>query len=136
LHPERVDRLVLLCPGFDLASRWAQLLGDAQMAKWEREGALELPDAEGRPVPVDWDFVTEAREQPAWPEVSCPTRIIHGRRDETVPVDSSRTYAATRPHVELVEVDDDHGLAESLPEIGAHIMNFFGLSSRGASPAG
>ena len=27
LHPERVDRLLLLCPGFHLAERWPHLVG-------------------------------------------------------------------------------------------------------------
>lgn len=45
-----------------------------------------------------------------------PTTIVHGRRDEVIPIDVSRRFA--REHgAELIEVDDDHGLASSLAEI-------------------
>lgn len=40
--------------------------------------------------------------------------IIHGDRDQVVPVDVSRSFAARYPDlVTLVEVDDDHSLAAS-----------------------
>jgi pimeloyl-ACP methyl ester carboxylesterase len=45
--------------------------------------------------------------------VVAPTTIIHGTRDEVVPVAVSRELAA-RQQVMLIEVDDDHRLAESL----------------------
>ena len=46
---ERVRRLVLLCPGFDLADRWPAMLGAATMARWERDGVLSIPDGSGVP---------------------------------------------------------------------------------------
>lgn len=118
LHPERVERLLLLCPGFDLLARWPAMLGDDAMARWEREGALNFPDGAGRPTPVHWGFVEDLHRHPGTPEVPCPTRIVHGTRDEVVPIEGSRRYAATRPHVDLVEVDDDHGLLASVERIG------------------
>jgi len=38
-----------------------------------------------------------------------PTVIIHGRRDQVVPIEASRQFAA-----DLIEVDDDHSLKQSL----------------------
>ena len=117
LHPRRVERLLLLCPGFDLAARWPTLLGADALARWERDGAFPIPDGTGAPVDVHWDFVTNARAHPAYPEVRCRTRIIHGRQDEVVPFQNSVDYADARPHVDLVTVDDDHRLVASLPTI-------------------
>ena len=61
LQPERVRRLVLLCPGFDLLERLPIVLGDdALFEKWESEGSLALgygPD--GPRSRVSWDFVIE-----------------------------------------------------------------------------
>lgn len=49
-----------------------------------------------------------------------PVRIVHGRMDRVVPIEGSRAYRArSGPHVELVEVDDDHRLAASLDAIVA-----------------
>lgn len=47
-----------------------------------------------------------------------PTIIIHGTRDEVIPISVSRTFADGHS-VRLVEVDDDHSLAGSLDVIAA-----------------
>ena len=40
-----------------------------------------------------------------------PTKIVHGIRDDVIPVEASRAYARDRDWVELVEFDSDHTLA-------------------------
>lgn len=44
----------------------------------------------------------------------CPTIVIHGTRDEVIPIQVSRDFAAGDDRVTLIEVDDDHSLAGSL----------------------
>ena len=127
LHPKRVDRLLLLCPGFDLVSRWPQMLGERQMKRWEANGSLPFPDATGNPVRVHWGLIEDAREQPAFPEVPCATVIVHGTSDEVVPVEISREYASERDHVSLVEVDDEHALTHSVPLIAEVAAKHFVL---------
>jgi pimeloyl-ACP methyl ester carboxylesterase len=127
LHPERVERLALLCPGFDLAERWPALVGAEQMARWQREGTLPLADAGGQLVGVHWGFMESARRQPGRPEVPCPTLILHGVYDDVVPIEHSRRYAATRPHVRLVELDDGHPLAAALARVVDEILAAFEL---------
>lgn len=128
LHPERVHRLVLLCPGFDLAARWPTIVGAAGMERWRREGSLLFPDGAGTLRPVHWGFYEEGAKLPPRPEVPCPTRIYHGVRDETVPVETSRSYASTREHVELIELDDVHALVDSIETIADGTLEFFGMS--------
>jgi uncharacterized protein len=124
LHPEWVERLLLLCPGFGLLDRWPQMLGREAMNRWQQEGSMDFPDGAGRPTPVHWGFIEDFRRHPATPEVPCPTRIVHGTRDEVVPIEGSRRYAEPRAHVGLVEVDDDHGLLASLEAIGREVDDF------------
>lgn len=128
LYPDRVDRLVLLAPGFELADRWPDVMGAEQMARWQREGALALANAEGAMVDVHWGFIDSARSQPGTPEVRCPTVILHGARDEIVPIEQSRRYAATRPHVRLVELDDDHALTDSIDRIVEEVLRTFEIA--------
>ena len=44
----------------------------------------------------------------------CPTIVIHGTRDQVIPIQVSRDFAAGDDRVTLNEVDDDHSLAGSL----------------------
>jgi uncharacterized protein len=127
LNPDRVSRLVLLCPGFRLAERWPKVVGEEWFEVWERQGTLALPDAEGRRVPVHFGFIEEARREPGMPEVSCETLIIHGTRDETVPVSLSREYVSKRANVRLLELDDDHALGASHDRIVAEAQRHFGI---------
>jgi pimeloyl-ACP methyl ester carboxylesterase len=125
LHPDRVDRLFLLCPGFDLTSRWSELVGEPRMVRWEQDRILEVERPAGKERFLHWGFVEDARLHPGFPEVACPTRIIHGRRDTVVPIELSRRYVSSRPHVSLIEVDDEHTLQESLDRIAAEALRFF-----------
>lgn len=127
LHPERVERLALLCPGFELAARWPAIVGQAGMDRWKRDGFFSFPDAEGRMVPVHYAFFEEGSKQPPRPRVQCGTLILHGVRDEVVPIETSRSYAAETPGVTLVELDDVHALVDSLPRVEREIAQFFAL---------
>jgi alpha-beta hydrolase superfamily lysophospholipase len=120
LHPERVDRLLLLCPAFDFMQRWPSILGPDSFARWREQGFFPLPDKSGTPVDVHFGLVEDAAtNHPARPDVPCPTTIVHGTRDTVVPIESSRSYVEGRPHVRLIEVDDDHLLGGSLSLIEA-----------------
>jgi uncharacterized protein len=128
LHPERVDRLLLLCPAFDFVARWPNLIGADNFERWRERGRFPLPDATGTVVEVHFGLVEDAMTHPARPSVPCPTTIIHGTRDAVVPISSSREYVAGlvpgpgQPELRLVEVDDDHLLTASLPTIEAVVL--------------
>lgn len=118
LHPQRVDSLVLLCPGFDMPERWRELLGEERLEEWREEGDFLFFDAEGTMKAVHWELFADASDQhPAFPQVEVPVTIIHGIKDEIVDIDSSRRFADGRDEVELIEVDDEHTLYESLDAI-------------------
>jgi pimeloyl-ACP methyl ester carboxylesterase len=42
LHPQRVEKLVLMCPGFDRCSRWESLFGPEALREWEARGYREF----------------------------------------------------------------------------------------------
>ncbi|GAB4532705.1 MAG: alpha/beta fold hydrolase [Haliangiales bacterium] len=126
-NPARVDRMVLLCPGFHLYERWPRVVGDDDYRAWERDGSLRFPDANGALVAVHWGFIESAMRMPEAPAVPCQTLIIHGRRDQVVPIDCSRDYAAGHPDVRLLEVDDDHSLVSSMERVAAEVTRTFAL---------
>lgn len=62
----------------------------------------------------------------------CPTILVHGTRDEVIPIEVSRRFA--RAHgVELREVDDDHGLGHAgLPVMLAAVRELAGYPTMGS----
>lgn len=131
LHPQRVDRLVLLCPALDVAGLWPDLLQRGELEAWERDGTLETTDAAGNVAHLHYRFFEEIRAEPGWPRVECPVTILHGSRDEIVPITSSLTWLArhrARPDAapsRLVEVDDGHDLLASLDTLERVVREAF-----------
>ena len=99
----RVKALVLLAPAFQLVQRWREALGPA-WDDWQRTGWREVTDyTTGKPARVNFGFVEDvARIDVGFPDVMCPTLILHGRSDDTVPIDRSREFVRQHPSARLV----------------------------------
>ena len=117
-HPSRVSRLLLLCPGFELAHRWEAIVGGSEaLAQWERDGerSFLMPHTRA-PVSIPWRLAADSMSlapEVAAPLVRCPTTIVHGLHDDVVPLEVSRRFAArSKPFARLVAVDDDHWLCQ------------------------
>ncbi|MBX3232186.1 MAG: alpha/beta fold hydrolase [Labilithrix sp.] len=123
----RVCALFLMAPAFRLAERWRARLGEDAWRRWKEQDALEVPDhATGKTTFVDHGFVAELEAlDVGFPDVRVPTCIVHGTKDDVVDVELSRAWARDRRHVRLVEVDDGHELARSVPRILAEATAFF-----------
>lgn len=61
--------------------------------------------------------------------IPVPTRILHGRLDDVVPVAESEVYAQRNPEASLHMLEDDHGLLapESLAALDAALVASFTL---------
>lgn len=120
----RVVALVLLAPAFQLAARWRQMLG-AEFDEWKRTGWREVTDyTTGGTARVDFGFIEDIEAiDVGYPDVRVPTLVLHGRNDETVPIEHSRTFAG-RSNVKLIELDDGHELVASLPTLLAETEQF------------
>jgi hypothetical protein len=119
----RAEALVLLAPAFRLAERWAAR-DPAAVSRWRETGWLEVDDhTNGQRARVDFGFFEDAAHVDAanggWPDVRVPTLIVHGVGDDVVTIDTSRAWAAARPNVRLVEVEDGHELTNSVARIAA-----------------
>jgi uncharacterized protein len=115
----RICALVLMAPAFRIAERWPARIGEQAFRDWESSGWLEVHDhASGQPARMHFDFIRDLQEvDVGWPDVRVPTLIIHGSRDDVVDPALSRTWSAGKRHVHLIEVDDEHELAASIPFI-------------------
>ena len=125
----RVCMVVLLAPAFRFAARWRERLGPRGWELWMRSGWLEVVDhATGLTARVHAALGREAEALDAldggMPDVRVPTLIVHGARDDVIPIEGSRAFAAGRRHARLVEVDDGHELLAALPRVLDEIERF------------
>lgn len=131
LHPSRVNALVLLCPAFDIKARWPEMMPAGDFERWRREGAAETEDAAGNAARLHFSFYEEASRESQWPSpAACPVTVIHGVRDETVPVESSRRWVRDQPDATLIEVDDTHDLLASMETIERAVRERFEIPAR------
>ncbi len=122
----QMQRLVLLAPAFGFLSHWLPKLGDEEVQRWQQEKYIMIYHyGERRSIPLSYDFVTDAaRYQEKLLQRPIPTLILHGKKDEVIPIEASRDFARSRPWVELVELDSDHALGNVMEEIWQAIRLF------------
>ncbi|RLC67453.1 MAG: hypothetical protein DRI48_02265 [Chloroflexi bacterium] len=118
-----VERMLLLAP----ALSWQSVRSSAQeLAQWKEAGAISIfHPAFEQEIPLRYDLQSDgSRYRDPVPPPTLVV-IVHGRDDETVPVDHSRAYAATYPAaVHLVEVEAGHDLNEHLDVVWEYLQSF------------
>ncbi len=124
-HPARVSRLVLLAPALGLARRWVESLDAETMRGWRERGWRTVYHyGKKQDRRVSYDLISDGEQYEDFPNVSQPTLIFHGRRDEAVDYHLSEQFAAGRHHVELVLFDSDHQLLDVLGPVWARVQTF------------
>ena len=118
----RVSKMLLLAP----ALAYGELVGEPERQRWERSGTMPvLHYAFEREIPVSYDLHRDGLGycEPVPPPA--PVVIVHGRRDDVIPVGKSQDYAARYPdQVRLLEADSDHRLSDQLPLIWEQVESF------------
>ena len=121
----RVKALILMAPAFQLVARWREQLG-SEWDTWRTQGWREVADyTTGGAAKIDFGFVEDVEAiDVGYPDVRVPTLILHGTADNVVPIERSRTFAAGKSNVRLVELADGHELVASLPTLLAESEAF------------
>jgi fermentation-respiration switch protein FrsA (DUF1100 family) len=118
-----VEKMLLLAPALAWLSGG---LSAEELAQWEALGVAPVFHyAFEKQVPLRYGLQVDGLRylQPVPPPA--PITIVHGIRDDTVPIEGSRDYAAAYPdQVQLIEVDSDHQLNDQLPFIWEHVLAF------------
>ncbi|CAF0872883.1 unnamed protein product [Adineta steineri] len=123
IYPDRVKKLFLLCPAFGLAARWREFLSDEDLNRWKTSGSYAY---DGRQLHYGF-FQDITENHPPYPQVSCPTSIVHGKSDRIIPIEASRKFIdeqKSKELIKLVEVDDDHYLTKSVFQIIPIVSQF------------
>ncbi len=122
-----VKRLLLLAPSFRTLDLVVKELGEDKVRNWlEGKEVLRFTE-EGVEIEMREDFAVDILEngyeivgdgEVYFPE-NPPVDIIlvHGTRDEVVPIEDSRLFAQKVRISEFIEVEDDHQLSESFGRV-------------------
>ncbi len=118
-----VDKMLLLAPALLWLSGG---LSQKELGQWEEAGAAPVfHEALQQTIPVRYDLHRDGLGYLEMVPPPSPITIIHGRSDDTVPIDHSRAYAADFPDkVRLVEVDANHDLNDHLAMIWEYVQSF------------
>lgn len=125
LHPEQVDRLVLLAPAFRFSDRWQEMLGPEKLARWKKEGEMDVFHyGEGREVPLGYQLLEDAQTYPPFPNFGQPALLLHGTEDNVVPHTYSEQFVKSHPNTRLVSLPSGHELTDVLDKISAEAIPF------------
>jgi uncharacterized protein len=122
-----VKALVLLAPGFGLNKRWSEMLGINGLEEWKTRGYVDVFHyALNANAQLGYQFIVDAENYVTDNlTVSVPALVIHGDRDETVPVEESIAFTKNNlDQAELHVLDSDHQLLDSLPTIWELMESF------------
>jgi pimeloyl-ACP methyl ester carboxylesterase len=125
-HRVPIDRLVLLAPALDFASRGMRDLAGERVEQWRREGHLNVFHfAYGRTLPVGYALYEDAGRYDAFSlRLEMPVLIFQGTRDTVVDPDVAARFGRGRPNVTVRLLDDDHQLLGSFEQIWDETREF------------
>lgn len=129
-HPN-VERLVLMAPAFELPTRWRKRFTPAELDEWMRTGARGFYHyAYQADRPLGYQFVEDTVLYEDEPDFGQPDLILHGERDDVVPIEVSERFAARHPRTTLVRLDSGHELTDVLENLWAKTALFLGFQYR------
>ncbi|MGE5488409.1 MAG: alpha/beta hydrolase [bacterium] len=133
-HPE-AERAVLYAPAFGFEARLAALIGPEQMERWRESGWRPFFNfASEKDVRLSYGLIEDARKYEAFPDVRQPVLILHGTRDDHVPVSGSEEFISGRPNARLVTLDTDHQMLDALDRLWEETWGFVAGSTAAGSP--
>ncbi len=133
----QIARVILLAPAFDFLTHWRARLGAAQWQQWQATRRLPVYHyGAERLLPLDYGFVEDLRQyEQARLQRPVPTLLLHGDRDEIIPLAAARAYASARPWVKLQPLASQHSLSNVLAAIWTAIARFCHLQPPDRSDA-
>lgn len=113
-----VKGAILLAPAFYFVDRWEVNLGPEVAAAWRQAGRRQVfHHARQQMEWIGYGIVEDARRYDPAPQFHAPGLILHGTRDDVVPVEHSLRYAAAATNIGLRQFESGHELTEVLPEL-------------------
>jgi len=122
----QIQCLILLAPALNFINHTIAFIGEQQYIKWRQDGKLAFYHyAQQRELLLNYNFIEDMqRYQDNKLQRCIPTLILHGCHDEVIPISTSRDFVATRPWIELIELESDHSLNDVQPQLWETMVKF------------
>ena len=122
----QVQKLILLAPAFGFPSNWFDRFPQAELQQWQQSGYKDIYHyGDNKPLPLHYEFLSDGnRYDVRQLKRSLPTIIIHGKKDDVVPIEVSQQYLKNHPQAKLIALDSDHGLNDVQEIIWQQIKDF------------
>jgi uncharacterized protein len=128
-HPQEVERLILLAPALEFSRRWRERFSPDELAEWKRQGWKNFYHyGRKRDERLGYSFIEDAAQYEGEPQFAQPALILHGSRDEIVPVEMSREYVRRHPNATLKEFASGHEMTDVMEDLWRQIAAFLGLA--------
>ncbi len=129
-HPDAVEKLVLLAPAFQFPTRWRARYSAEELERWRADGTIPFfhygfKEERG----LGYQIVDDAVQYEDEPAFRQPALILHGRRDDVVPVEVSKVFAEGHPNARLRVVESGHELTDVLDELWTETAGFLGFQT-------
>jgi len=125
-----IQRMVLLAPAFQFPSRWSRRFSPTEFEEWKRTGVRRFYHyAYTDDRPLGYQFVEDAVQYEDEPDFAQPALILHGARDEVVPVEASEQFAARHANAVLKVVPSGHELNDVLELLWSETAMFLGFQN-------
>jgi len=122
--------MVLYCPALDLPTLLKDNFSASDLEKWKQEGELKIDGPEGNPANLHYEFIQDIlKNHSSIPNIPShiSTLIMHGTRDEVIPVQLSDSFASMNEHISFSSIEDgDHALTDSIPTLLFNTLKFLG----------
>merc|ERR1712034_179300 len=108
-NKDKVDKLVLLSPTFNMSSRWNEMLEKVEIQKWKETNEFYYP-GKGE---IHYQFYKDCVSTEPYPTPQHPALIIHAIGDRKAPLECIDKYIAKAPasiKIKIIEAKDKHGL--------------------------
>ncbi len=128
-EPQGIAGLSLIAPAFRFADNIAASVGPDRVREWRDTNSLVIKSP-WLLLHFEWDLMADWAnyDHEGLPKkLRVPALILHGTRDEQVPVEDSRRFTAGAPpdRVKLAEIKDgDHRLTDHKERLVAETLTF------------
>ncbi len=128
----KINKLLLLAPSFETLNLILKEIGEEKAGGWlrgkeplrilEEEREIEIREDWAKDILENGYEVITGKEVRFPPEPEVKITIVHGRKDEIVPIERTRLFVDRVKVDEYIEVDDDHQLSESFGRTITHLL--------------